>query len=153
MPQAALHSNACLLSGRWSAFVSPGGDLLQAAGAIHGDFERGFICAEVMKYDELKELGSESAVKVSHCTLYACPPPALLRQSRGWASRTVLLLSCALRLPLALDSAPARSCRCFLGSVCRVGDQLLGPHDDAARRRRPVSIARRGRTTPSTMET
>ena len=38
--------------------------LLQAAGAIHGDFERGFICAEVMKYDELKELGSEAAVKV-----------------------------------------------------------------------------------------
>lgn len=25
--------------------------------------ERGFICAEVMKYDELKELGSEQAVK------------------------------------------------------------------------------------------
>ena len=35
----------------------------QAAGAIHTDFEKGFICAEVMKFDELKELGSESAVK------------------------------------------------------------------------------------------
>lgn len=35
----------------------------QAAGTIHGDFERGFICAEVMKYDELHELGSEKAVK------------------------------------------------------------------------------------------
>ncbi|KAJ9558192.1 hypothetical protein OSB04_012806 [Centaurea solstitialis] len=35
----------------------------QAAGAIHTDFERGFICAEVMKFDDLKELGSEAAVK------------------------------------------------------------------------------------------
>lgn len=38
---------------------------LQAAGAIHTDFERGFICAEVMHYDELKELGSEAAVKAA----------------------------------------------------------------------------------------
>lgn len=37
--------------------------VLQAAGAIHSDFERGFICAEVMHYDELHELGSEHAVK------------------------------------------------------------------------------------------
>jgi len=37
----------------------------QAAGVIHTDFERGFICAEVMKYDEFKELGSESAVKTA----------------------------------------------------------------------------------------
>ena len=29
----------------------------------HTDFERGFIMAEVMKYDDLKELGSENAVK------------------------------------------------------------------------------------------
>ena len=35
----------------------------QAAGVIHTDFERGFIAAEVMKYDDLKELGSENAVK------------------------------------------------------------------------------------------
>ncbi|KAI9481045.1 MAG: GTP-binding protein YchF, partial [Benjaminiella poitrasii] len=34
-----------------------------AAGVIHTDFERGFIMAEVMKYEDLKELGSESAVK------------------------------------------------------------------------------------------
>ncbi|KAJ6727636.1 OBG GTPASE FAMILY [Salix koriyanagi] len=33
--------------------------------AIHTDFERGFICAEVMKFDDLKELGSESAVKAA----------------------------------------------------------------------------------------
>ena len=37
----------------------------QAAGAIHTDFERGFICAEVMHYDELHELGNESAVKAA----------------------------------------------------------------------------------------
>ncbi|KAL3612895.1 hypothetical protein D5086_003915 [Populus alba] len=30
----------------------------QAAGTIHTDFERGFICDEVMKFDDLKELGS-----------------------------------------------------------------------------------------------
>lgn len=35
----------------------------QAAGVIHTDFERGFICAEVMKYDDLIELGSEAEVK------------------------------------------------------------------------------------------
>lgn len=35
----------------------------QAAGVIHTDFERGFICAEIMKYDDLIELGSEQAVK------------------------------------------------------------------------------------------
>jgi obg-like ATPase 1 len=37
----------------------------QAAGTIHGDFEKGFICAEVMKFEEFKELGSESAVKAA----------------------------------------------------------------------------------------
>jgi obg-like ATPase 1 len=37
----------------------------QAAGAIHTDFERGFICAEVMHYDELRELGTENAVKAA----------------------------------------------------------------------------------------
>lgn len=35
----------------------------QAAGVIHTDFERGFICAEIMKYDDFVRLGSESAVK------------------------------------------------------------------------------------------
>ncbi len=34
-----------------------------AAGVIHTDFERGFICAEVMKFEDLERLGSESAVK------------------------------------------------------------------------------------------
>lgn len=36
----------------------------QAAGKIHTDFEKGFIMAEVMKYLDFKEEGSEPAVKV-----------------------------------------------------------------------------------------
>ena len=35
----------------------------QAAGAIHTDFERGFIKAEVIKYEELIKLGSKSAIR------------------------------------------------------------------------------------------
>lgn len=34
-----------------------------AAGVIHTDFEKGFICAEVMKFEDLMELGNETAVK------------------------------------------------------------------------------------------
>ena len=37
----------------------------QAAGVIHTDFEKGFIRAEVMKYDDFSKLGSEQAVKES----------------------------------------------------------------------------------------
>jgi len=37
----------------------------QAAGVIHTDFEKGFICAETMKFDEFKELGSEAAVRAA----------------------------------------------------------------------------------------
>jgi len=36
-----------------------------AAGTIHTDFEKGFICAEVMKFTDYKELGSEPAVKAA----------------------------------------------------------------------------------------
>ncbi len=35
----------------------------QAAGVIHSDLERGFIRAEVMKYDDFVKLGSENACK------------------------------------------------------------------------------------------
>lgn len=35
----------------------------QAAGVIHTDFEKGFICAEVMKCTDFVELGNENAVK------------------------------------------------------------------------------------------
>jgi len=37
----------------------------QAAGTIHTDFEKGFICAEIMKYEHYKENGSEVAVKAA----------------------------------------------------------------------------------------
>ncbi len=37
----------------------------QAAGVIHSDLERGFIRAEVMKYDDFVELGSEHACKTN----------------------------------------------------------------------------------------
>jgi obg-like ATPase 1 len=35
----------------------------QAAGVIHTDFERGFICAEVMGFEDLRALGTEAAVR------------------------------------------------------------------------------------------
>ena len=35
----------------------------QAAGVIHTDFEKGFICAEQFTYDDFKELGNEHEVK------------------------------------------------------------------------------------------
>lgn len=37
----------------------------QAAGKIHTDFEKGFIMAEVMKFDDFKAEGSEAAVKAA----------------------------------------------------------------------------------------
>lgn len=37
----------------------------QAAGVIHGDFEKGFICAEVHAYKDLDELGSINEVKAA----------------------------------------------------------------------------------------
>jgi len=45
--------------------IRKGAKAPQAAGVIHTDFEKGFICAEVMKFEEFKELGSESAVKAA----------------------------------------------------------------------------------------
>ncbi|KAG2146069.1 P-loop containing nucleoside triphosphate hydrolase protein [Suillus bovinus] len=35
----------------------------QAAGVIHSDFENKFVCGEIMTYEDLKEYGSEAAVK------------------------------------------------------------------------------------------
>ena len=37
----------------------------QAAGRIHSDFEKGFIMAEVMKFEDLKAEGSENAAKAA----------------------------------------------------------------------------------------
>ena len=43
--------------------VHRGATAPQAAGVIHTDFEKGFIRAEVIKYDDFVEYGSEHAVK------------------------------------------------------------------------------------------
>lgn len=43
--------------------IHKGSTAPQAAGVIHSDFEKGFIRAEVMKYDDYVTFGSESAVK------------------------------------------------------------------------------------------
>ena len=43
--------------------VKVGSTAPQAAGVIHTDFEKGFIRAEVIKYDDYVSLGSEAKVK------------------------------------------------------------------------------------------
>lgn len=43
--------------------IRKGNKAPQAAGVIHTDFERGFIAAEVMKYDDLQRLETENEVK------------------------------------------------------------------------------------------
>lgn len=45
--------------------VKRGATAPQAAGAIHGDFERGFIAAQIVDYDDLVAAGSESAAKAA----------------------------------------------------------------------------------------
>lgn len=43
--------------------VRKGATAPQAAGVIHGDFERGFIAAQIVNYHDLIEAGSEAAAK------------------------------------------------------------------------------------------
>jgi ribosome-binding ATPase YchF (GTP1/OBG family) len=43
--------------------VRRGSKAPRAAGRVHSDIERGFIRAEVMKYDEFVEVGSEAKMK------------------------------------------------------------------------------------------
>ena len=43
--------------------IKQGATAPEAAGTIHTDFERGFIAAQVCKYDDLAKLGSEKAVR------------------------------------------------------------------------------------------
>lgn len=45
--------------------IKKGATAPEAAGTIHSDFERGFIAASVMNYDDLAALGSEQAVKAA----------------------------------------------------------------------------------------
>jgi GTP-binding protein YchF len=43
--------------------IKKGSTAPQAAGVIHGDFERGFIAAQIVNYNDLISAGSESAAK------------------------------------------------------------------------------------------
>jgi len=45
--------------------VKQGAVAVDAAGKIHTDIKRGFIRAETISFDELRELGSEKAVKAA----------------------------------------------------------------------------------------
>lgn len=45
--------------------IRKGSKAPQAAGVIHSDFENKFVCGEIMSYDDLKEHGSEAAVKAA----------------------------------------------------------------------------------------
>ena len=45
--------------------IKKGSTAPEAAGTIHTDFERGFIAAQIANYNDLKELGSEQAVKAA----------------------------------------------------------------------------------------
>ena len=45
--------------------IKKGATAPEAAGTIHTDFERGFIAAQICNYSDLKELGSEQAVKAA----------------------------------------------------------------------------------------
>ena len=45
--------------------IKKGATAPEAAGTIHTDFDRGFIAAQICNYNDLKELGSEQAVKAA----------------------------------------------------------------------------------------
>jgi ribosome-binding ATPase YchF (GTP1/OBG family) len=45
--------------------IPKGSTAPQAAGVIHGDFERGFIAAQVVNYNDLISTGSEAAAKAA----------------------------------------------------------------------------------------
>ena len=45
--------------------IKKGSTAPEAAGTIHTDFQRGFIAASICNYNDLKELGSEQAVKAA----------------------------------------------------------------------------------------
>lgn len=45
--------------------IKQGATAPEAAGVIHTDFQKGFIKAQIMNYDDLVELGSEAAVKAA----------------------------------------------------------------------------------------
>ena len=50
----------------WRAWtIKKGATAPEAAGTIHTDFERGFIAASICNFNDLKELGSEQAVRAA----------------------------------------------------------------------------------------
>ena len=57
----------------------------QAAGKIHTDFERGFIRAEVVSYDDLMECGSHTAAKEKGLD----PPGRKRLRCPGWRHHAV----------------------------------------------------------------
>ena len=70
------------------AWVIPEGTKApKAAGAIHNDFERGFIKAEVMHYDDFIACGSEAQLK---------QPDACASKGKNILSRTVISLPSGL---------------------------------------------------------
>lgn len=54
----------------YNLIVQVGSKAPHAAGRIHTDFERGFIMAEVMGYNDFKEFGSEAECKVQDNVIY-----------------------------------------------------------------------------------
>lgn len=50
--------------------IVEGTNALKAAGTIHSDFEKGFIKAEVISYEELKKIGSVPGAKKSGSLRY-----------------------------------------------------------------------------------
>ena len=63
----------------------------QAAGKIHTDFERGFICAEVVSFEDLKEYG----------TMQACKEKGLyVRKEKNMLLKMEILLCSALMFNL-----------------------------------------------------
>lgn len=46
-----------------SWFIKKGSTAPQAAGVIHGDFEKAFICAEISKVDDWTQHGDEDAIR------------------------------------------------------------------------------------------
>ena len=56
--------NSPQISNPFLSILQKGTKAPQAAGRIHTDFEKGFIMAEVMNFNDFKEEGSEAATKV-----------------------------------------------------------------------------------------
>ena len=55
--------------------IPKGSKAPQAAGVIHTDFEKGFIKAEIVSFDDLVETGSVVEARSKGCLLYTSPSP------------------------------------------------------------------------------